>query len=122
MATSIRGHFQLPQALVEHLVRHACTMEEQVPEHPEQRLLAPDEVALLCGLSRKAVYRAIERGELRASRLCSRLRIRPADVDEWIEANRLKSSAVDRHTYSVRAPAPNGLRRLLEDASAGRAR
>jgi hypothetical protein len=36
----------------------------------------------MCGLSPRAVYRAIERGELVASRLCSRLRIRPEDVAE----------------------------------------
>ena len=52
-------------------------------------LLSPEEVAQRCGLSRRAVYRAIERGELRASRLCSRIRIRAADVvsvwfgDRW---------------------------------------
>ena len=41
----------------------------------------------LCGLSRKAVYRAIERGELKAFRLCSRLRIDPDAVEAWLEAN-----------------------------------
>jgi hypothetical protein len=43
----------------------------------------------MCGLSPRAVYRAIERGELVASRLCSRLRIRPEDVADWITGNRV---------------------------------
>lgn len=88
-------------------------------EHPEQRLLAPDEVARLCGLSRKAVYRAIERGELRASRLCSRLRIRPDDVDEWIEANRLERSTLGPRVHRTPAAAQNGLRRLLQESGGG---
>jgi excisionase family DNA binding protein len=50
-------------------------------------LLSPEQVAERCGLSRKAVYRAIERGELPASKLCSRLRIKSEDVDQWIAAN-----------------------------------
>lgn len=78
--------------------------------HMTQRLLAPDDVAAHCGLSRKAVYRAIERGELRAFRLCSRLRIRPDDVTAWLEA-----SVVNRRTpdHALRLPAANGLRRLM---------
>ena len=49
-----------------------------------ERLLSPEEVARACGLSRRAVYRAIARGELRAARLCHRLRIRPAELERWI--------------------------------------
>jgi excisionase family DNA binding protein len=84
----------------------------------EQRLLAPNEVASLCGLSRKAVYRAIERGELRASRLCSRLRIRPDDVDRWIEAAQVEPAAASE-PRPVRASAPNGLRPLLREPGSG---
>jgi excisionase family DNA binding protein len=53
-------------------------------------LLSPEEVARQCGLSRRAVYRAIERGELRASRLCSRIRIRVADVEAWVDENQIE--------------------------------
>jgi excisionase family DNA binding protein len=49
------------------------------------RLLTPDEVASLCGYSRKAIYRAIERGELRATKRCSRWRILAEDVERWLE-------------------------------------
>lgn len=41
------------------------------------RLLSPGEVARVCGLSRRAVYRAIPRGELRAARLCNRSAFTP---------------------------------------------
>lgn len=56
---------------------------------PTQQLLSPEDVARRCGLSRKAVYRAIERRELVATRICSRLRMRPADVDAWIDGGLL---------------------------------
>jgi excisionase family DNA binding protein len=42
---------------------------------PATMLLRPAEAAALAGLSTRAIYRAIQRGELRAVRLCSRLRI-----------------------------------------------
>jgi excisionase family DNA binding protein len=86
----------------------------------EATLLSPEDVAAQCRLSRKAVYRAIERGELRASKLCSRLRIRPDDLDTWIEGNRLKKATPDalRPTH---IPASNGLRALLADSTRGAA-
>ena len=73
----------------------------------EAALLSPEDVATQCGLSRKAVYRAIERGELRASKLCSRLRIRPDDLDTWIEANRLEKNRAGRPPPN---PRPGGER------------
>ena len=56
----------------------------------EPRLLSPEEVAKACRLSRRAVYRAIERGELPAARLCSRLRIRFEDFESWFATNRVE--------------------------------
>lgn len=63
----------------------------------------------------KAVYRAIERGELRAAKLCSRLRIRPEDLDAWIERNTLDHSTIPlaAETRPVRFAATNGLRAML---------
>ena len=72
----------------------------------------------MCGLSRKAVYRAIERGELRASKLCSRLRITAEDVDSWIEASQIEPARLPE-PRPARAPAPNGLRALLHDPGPG---
>lgn len=84
------------------------------------QLLSPEDVANQCGLSRKAVYRAIERGELAAFRLCSRLRIRPEDVESWLKANSVAPARVGsaRNDASVprvssRLPTPGGLRRLM---------
>jgi excisionase family DNA binding protein len=84
-------------------------------------LLSPEDVAKHCGLSRKAVYRAIERGELPASKLCSRLRIRPEDVERWIDSSRLGRVAVGVLTMPVHVPAPGGLRSLLRDGTIQRA-
>jgi excisionase family DNA binding protein len=53
-------------------------------------MLSPAEVAELAGLSRTAVYRAIERGELRASRLCGRLRVERSEFEAWKERARVR--------------------------------
>jgi excisionase family DNA binding protein len=77
-------------------------------------LLTPENVANACGLSRRAVYRAIERGELRAIRLCSRLRIRAEDLDAWLDDNEVVPFVRPTPAFEPRAlPASNGLRRLL---------
>jgi len=55
-----------------------------------ERLLRPQEVAELTGLSYHAVLRAVHRGELRAFRLCGRIRIHPIDVQDWMEAHRIE--------------------------------
>ena len=49
----------------------------------QNSMLSPAEVARCAGLSRAAVYRAIERGELKASRLCGRLRVEPTEFEDW---------------------------------------
>lgn len=52
-----------------------------------ERFLTPRDVAEITGLHVAVVRRAIERGELRAFKLCSRLRIRRQDFDAWVEQN-----------------------------------
>lgn len=80
-------------------------------------LLSPEQVATACGLSRRAVYRAIDRGELTAFRLCSRLRIRPDDVEAWVEANQIEPATREvRLVRPVGLPAAEGLRRLLPES------
>ena len=87
------------------------------PPPDADSLLSPEQVARRCGLSRRAVYRAIERGELRASRLCSRIRIRAGDVEAWVEENQIEP--VPNQTRFSR-PSPlrsaDGLRRLLAES------
>ena len=66
--------------------RHLRGMEMTV-ETGTSEFRSPKEIARLCGLSPRAIYRAISRGELRAARLCGRLRCRTTDVEKWIEHN-----------------------------------
>ena len=81
----------------------------------DEHLLSAEDVARLCGLSRKAVYRAIERGELKAFRLCSRLRIDPSAVEAWLARNVVDPTG---QAAIPRVPPPSlpetaGLRRFL---------
>lgn len=85
-----------------------------------ERLLSPEDVARVCGLSRRAVYRAIARGELPAARLCHRLRIHPAELERWIVgeargASPLPSRQIQRRVSS----AEGGLRALLDEGAEG---
>ncbi len=87
-----------------------------------ERLLSPGEVADACGLSRRAVYRAIDRGELPAARLCSRLRIRPRDLAQWI-AERMEAPPVADpalRTGPVRTPVRGSLRAMLDQPQRAR--
>jgi excisionase family DNA binding protein len=96
-------------------------MQQRQSDSEIERLLSPEEVARACGLSRRAVYRAIARGELRATRLCSRLRIHPAEFEKWIEAGtpRPETAARPEERAMLRAGTARGLRTLL--AEEGRA-
>ena len=85
------------------------------------RMLSPEEVAQACGLSRRAVYRAIERGELVASRLCNRLRVREADLDAWVDGQRVEPEP-QRASVGPPAslPARGGRRGVLAEIERGR--
>ena len=84
---------------------------------PTDSLLSPEDVARRCGLSRKAVYRAVARGELRAARIVSRLRIDPRDVEAWIRANVVDvADPPPPAPTGSRLPASTGLRRLLPES------
>ena len=84
------------------------------------RYLTVAETARASGFSRQAVYRAIERGELTASIVCSRFRIHPDDFLAWMERDRAATVAPSRgvdHIRTRKAPAPDGLRSLLTNRS-----
>jgi excisionase family DNA binding protein len=84
------------------------------------RYLTVAETARASGFSRQAVYRAIERGELAASIVCSRFRIHPDDFLAWMEGHRAAAAAPSRGVDQIRtrkAPAPDGLRSLLAKRS-----
>jgi excisionase family DNA binding protein len=78
-------------------------------------LLSPEDVARRCGLSRKAVYRAVARGELRAARILSRLRLDPRDVEAWIRANIVDNAGPVPRPAPSRLSGATGLRRLLPE-------
>jgi excisionase family DNA binding protein len=82
----------------------------------EAMFLRPAEAAALAGLSTRAIYRAIQRGELRAVRLCSPLRIPRDGFDDWVERSAVRA---ERRVVEVRvapaAPARGSFRRLLSD-------
>lgn len=76
--------------------------------------MSPAQVAEVCGLSRRAVYRAIERGELPAARLCHRLRVETGDLDAWLQRSRVQTTVMPPLPPVRVAAAPTtGLRRLL---------
>jgi excisionase family DNA binding protein len=91
------------------------------PDNEIERLLSPEDVARVCGLSRRAVYRAIARGELRAARLCNRLRVQPGELERWIGERTLIAeppARPERSRGSSKVPG-GGLRALLDQASDG---
>jgi excisionase family DNA binding protein len=80
-------------------------------------LLSPGDVARACGLSRRAIYRAIARGELQAARLCNRLRVRPADVERWISEQTLATGSADLTPIRpARRFPPGSFRAMLDDS------
>jgi excisionase family DNA binding protein len=68
-------------------------------------LLCPDQIARICGLARRAVYRSIARGDLAAARLCNRLRVRPEDLDRWISES-VEPRSVAQPDILVRSTPP----------------
>ena len=85
----------------------------------EPMFLRPAEAAAIAGLSTRAIYRAIDRGELRAVRLCSRLRIPRDAFEAWIASCAVR---VERSVVAVPPPAPppmrGSFRRLFDGGSA----
>ncbi|MBJ7332356.1 MAG: helix-turn-helix domain-containing protein [Solirubrobacteraceae bacterium] len=82
-------------------------------EREAATFLRPAEAAALAGLSTRAIYRAIERGELRAARLCSRLRISREAFDEWVAACTVRRTEPPEISYPRVPPPPNGSFRAL---------
>lgn len=84
------------------------------------RLLTIPEVREMCALSEKTIRRAIERGELRAMKLCNRMRVAPEDLVAWQHQHEVHPRDLggdDRYRRS-RARRPiveGGLRELLDN-------
>lgn len=71
-------------------------------------LLTVDQVAELVQLDPETVRRAIRRGELVAARIGGRLRIRPEQVDAWVDAQVVEPSRASRQVRQPLPPAPVG--------------
>lgn len=65
--------------------------------------LSPREVAVALGVSRAAVYRLIEDGELPAYKVRGRLRIEPGEVRAFKQRNRVRPR--NRHRVPMYEPA-----------------
>jgi excisionase family DNA binding protein len=61
---------------------HAVTPEDT------RSMLSPAEAARAANVSRKTIYREIERGELAACRAGHQIRINPDDFARWLEGTR----------------------------------
>jgi putative molybdopterin biosynthesis protein len=59
-------------------------MAQAVTEEDTSALLSPAEVARLVAISRKTVYREIDRGELPAIHVGRQLRIDPTDLSRYL--------------------------------------
>ena len=84
------------------------------------RYLSVADAARAAGLSQRAVYRAIQRGELTASHVCSRLRIHPDDFLAWMDgddATMRRPPATSARVGMRAALAADGLRDLLTKRS-----
>ena len=80
--------------------------------------LRPAEAADLAGLSTPAIYRAIQRGDLHAVRLCSRLRIPREAFDDWVASAAVR---VEPRIIEVRTvPAARELPPAADRRRAGR--
>ncbi|MHB1538676.1 MAG: helix-turn-helix domain-containing protein [Solirubrobacteraceae bacterium] len=67
-------------------------------------LLTPRQVSELAQMSYHAVLRAINDGQLAASRLRGRLRVRRIDFDAWVEESRVTPVAAARVPPADAAP------------------
>ena len=85
--------------------------------------LSPDECARRAMLSRKAIYRAIESGDLLAFRVRARLRVPEQEFRRWITADQVSHAPSEPpQSVSARRPAPAGsFRSVLGTAERGQA-
>jgi excisionase family DNA binding protein len=60
-------------------------MPQTLTPEDTRPLLSPAKVAEIAGVSRKTIYREVERGELPVRHVGRQLRIDPADFDRYLE-------------------------------------
>lgn len=86
----------------------------------ERLAYRPAELAAMVGLSAKAIYRAIERGELRAAKIAngSRLLIPAEAAESWLLANSVVPAErpLARRSSRHRRPLAEALSRIETEA------
>lgn len=75
------------------------------PDRDETPDMTVQDVAGCLGLSYHAVLRAVHRGEVRAYKICGRVRLRRSDVRAWIEESRV---AIEADVPPETPPPPRG--------------
>jgi excisionase family DNA binding protein len=58
---------------------------------PDRLFLSPQQVADIVGLHPAVIRRAIDRGELRGYKLCSKLRISRQDLAHWLDRSLVRT-------------------------------
>jgi excisionase family DNA binding protein len=87
-ATNIALH----TGLFETEIWRRASVPQAPPEDALAKLLDVRGIARAYGISEKTVRRAIERGDLPATRFGRAIRIHPLDAEEWRQRNRLAPS------------------------------
>jgi excisionase family DNA binding protein len=108
--------------------RGGVTSEPHLPSEADRpqapaTFLSADECARRAMLSRKAIYRAIESGELLAFRVRARLRVPEEEFSRWMTADPVSSApSGPRQGVSTRRLAPAGsFRSVLRTVERGQA-
>lgn len=90
---------------------------------PAEQLLSVRDVAEAAQLEAETIRRAIRAGELRASKMRGRLRIRPEDFADWIESTRIEpvrlqiAGSLPTPPVHARAPATVSYREKAKNAA-----
>ena len=79
-----------------------------------ERYLTPRDAAERLVISERAVRNAISRGELRAVKVCRRVRIAERDFDAWVAGARIEPETVPHLPSRTSAPG-GGLRGALAE-------
>ena len=93
--------------------RKLSRSSEPVKTDEPSAFMSVTDVAESLGVKHQAVRRAISRGELPASKVCSRVRIARADFEAWVDGQR-----IEPEHFSEPSPPPprprHGLKRHLD--------
>jgi excisionase family DNA binding protein len=73
------------------------------PVAPETTWLSTQQAAERLGVTARTLYRFIDRGELPAYRMGRVIRLKAADVDDFIEASRIQPGTLE-HLYPDASP------------------